>query len=833
MNVVDSVNPTASNEIQIVTKDQKMPSGKRKQTLLLVIPSENEKISREIPPSKRFKGPKKSVETLIEIEARQNTLRNSDSGTDTTASKLSNLQNKVKNKAQKKDFCDESKSTDVASATHQKVTMKPPPKIHIQSLDGNHRRMSLRNSASGSDTSDSTKKGKSNVRKVKGRIAHSRKVNGKESLEEIETLNSAEVTPRKSRRSVKKEKSIKQNLRITSSSLRSSSCGSTSEAYLNTVKKFCDKSISTEVTTSVTSQEITTKALPKIQTQSSFLDGNTRRMSLKSSASGSDIADSARKVNKLKVRKVKGRIAHSKKVDGQEFFKEIETSNIAAVSPKPRRLLKKEKTIPVKQKVRITSSSLRSSSCGSSSENSLNPVKLSNEKRSRARFSYDGTSESSLDAVRKRPRTNKVKPLPDDTNSDDNETQPIDKPGTSDDSDKPLLRRTRRIKKGSATNRIKRMLSSKITDSDSDSDRAFEIHRTARNNELKSRLSPHDFNSNTKSSISHRNNCIASVDKNMTKNTEVKSLIERLETVVSKTKLIDPTYIAPPIFEKRERLRTSAFNGNECLSEEDIQSNSEADTGEPSVSRNSSVKKESNKKLETKEWNQIKYSLESSGVEKRKFVQEKLEPVIESLVPYDQIALAIKASVPVRKMGRQDIKTKQEQEMKREEDLKKLKALNFFRCGNCKYDVSKHKWIEHFVDHGGISWIDGFETSINFDDWNEVLRRTINNLKIYKLSVLTCPNCQLEKKSALGHLSHMIVCGESLETIEQRKISCELCNDKFLPFNATVHRNKCPGIKKFRDIDDEVVKQDSSSDEDVNLVDFTPSGRTKRKAVKR
>ena len=97
---------------------------------------------------------------------------------------------------------------------------------------------------------------------------------------------------------------------------------------------------------------------------------------------------------------------------------------------------------------------------------------------------------------------------------------------------------------------------------------------------------------------------------------------------------------------------------------------------------------------------------------------------------------------------------------------------------------------------------------------------------------MKCPNCDLEKKSALGHMSHFIVCGVSKDELEQRMATCTMCNLKFLPFNASSHRNKCSkGVKQL--FLAEQVDADEKSDSDKDPENFTTSGRMKRKAVQK
>lgn len=514
---------------------------------------------------------------------------------------------------------------------------------------------------------------------------------------------------------------------------------------------------------------------------------------------------------------------------------------------------KKQKPLTLLSGVKSRNSScasLRSSPRESSDELSaktLNPRerKISTPKR------LDSDSDTS-DFIH---RSKRVRPL-----TDDSDNAQIIK---SEDSDTPLagIQKTRgrpktKLDKRNGKIATKSKQPRKILNS-SDSELATDDHETLRNIELKSRLNP-DSNSNYKSSILVRNDYLKSPDKRKAKaEAEIESMAKKLSTTINNKKKKDSTFVTPPLIAKRQRLRTSAFKGNEeCSNDEDIQN-----TDEPSVSRKSLAGKSDASKSQTSIKDRMKELIEkekkklvpnkfenserpsstrgrprfvpeTSVVEKKKIVQKPLEEAIERRVPYEAILNAIKVSIPASKAGRQ-AKNK-EQDVKRERDFKALQALKYFRCGSCKFQVTKHKWLEHFFEHGGIAWIDDFEQPLVIDDgWNEALRRTINNFKIYNLISMKCPHCEVEKRSALGYLTHIFLCGENEEVVEKRKVICEMCNLKYLPYNASFHRKKCAGFLKVNDADDgddEGGKSGSEHEQDEEL-SFNSSGRLKRKAV--
>ena len=206
---------------------------------------------------------------------------------------------------------------------------------------------------------------------------------------------------------------------------------------------------------------------------------------------------------------------------------------------------------------------------------------------------------------------------------------------------------------------------------------------------------------------------------------------------------------------------------------------------------------------------------------------EKLEKAIESLVPYDKILTVLRFSSHVQN-GRPTLQEKAAIEKTKKETKKLLEELKYFHCGSCKLDITKHKWHEHWINHGGIAWIDGFETSLNLNDWEDSLRRFVNNMKTYEVSSFVCAICSEERKSAMGHLSHIIICGFDEEVVESRKKQCSTCQARMFPCNYTYHKKMCTGLVEL--ITD-VKKEEEDEVESTNILDS--SGRVKRKAVQK
>lgn len=212
--------------------------------------------------------------------------------------------------------------------------------------------------------------------------------------------------------------------------------------------------------------------------------------------------------------------------------------------------------------------------------------------------------------------------------------------------------------------------------------------------------------------------------------------------------------------------------------------------------------------------------------QKAKIMQRSSSNKKESEVPYDEIVEIIMVSQNRTKMGRISQQRKELMNNEKLECRRQLEALKFFRCGNCKSEIQKDKWKKHLTDNNGTCWMEEFEPPMNFDDFNDCLRRIVAVFKHLSITSIQCSKCDEIKKSALGHLSHIIICNETAEVVDRRKITCEFCKERILPFHATFHRTKCLGLKPKDKIKiEEPVEEDSNAE-------YSITGRLKRTATK-
>lgn len=385
-------------------------------------------------------------------------------------------------------------------------------------------------------------------------------------------------------------------------------------------------------------------------------------------------------------------------------------------------------------------------------------------------------------------------------------------------------------------------------------------------NELKLLVSTND---NSNSTQSNKNKLHSSNNLVKTKEfcEETQALISKVKEVVERKKSSDPTYREPEIVEKRPYLITSAFVGNNSNNPTNSTSSTPDDstivckksknamTGAtkslkevmnllinsanppqlvlPAIPKE--MKKNSKKKVKVLVKKKVKPEGEgcvrypARNLIKKVFVQEKLEETKNHLVPYDKIIESIRVSNPPRgkKSGKALWIIPEFKKKEREKILKDLEKLEHFKCGMCGFLVNKHKWKKHLESHGFFAFIEGFEKPLNILEWNEALRRLMQYTKIYGIESFVCPHCNQSRKSALGHLSHLYICGEDDDTVEQRKINCEVCGNRFLPFNLPHHKKSC--FLSDKNVKNEVKEEEESDNEREK----TLSGRFKRKAVKK
>lgn len=369
------------------------------------------------------------------------------------------------------------------------------------------------------------------------------------------------------------------------------------------------------------------------------------------------------------------------------------------------------------------------------------------------------------------------------------------------------------------------------------------------------------------------NTSSSSIDKRKREGIIDESVIEKVNEAIEKQKSTDPTFREPLQRVKRPYLRTSAFKGNQddnnikqesvehdsssndtpedsdsvLIDLSNVEQSAKIEEAQPNISlkeimnslitgketfietknKKPKVHKINVKKKETPKKKPLKVYI---AAPKKVFEQEPLEHAVEAEVPYDSIIETIRISNPPRsnKSGKAVWTGLKFDSQEKKSWHNKLKKLKHFRCGMCKFLVTKHKWKQHLESHGVFAYIENFEAPLNISDWNESLRRIIQYCKIYKIDILKCPNCDSVKKSPLGQMCHIFVCGEETETLESRKLLCEFCNIRVMPFSMSLHKKTCKGLQV--NAEEDIAP---SSISDGESIVYNTSGRAKRKAVQK
>lgn len=172
-----------------------------------------------------------------------------------------------------------------------------------------------------------------------------------------------------------------------------------------------------------------------------------------------------------------------------------------------------------------------------------------------------------------------------------------------------------------------------------------------------------------------------------------------------------------------------------------------------------------------------------------------------------------------------------------EDNKKQTKAITtpsaYFTCGNCKESVDQKKWRAHESIHYGVTWRDGVDDAIEIDDQATANRLMTKFMKATKLPYFRCPKCSEKKKSALGYISHVELCGLTEEECAALKAECPYCKKLYRKVSLPSHTQSFCPVRRLETIQqqsDETIKElcgVPAYDETEEVV-YTESGRPKR-----
>lgn len=157
----------------------------------------------------------------------------------------------------------------------------------------------------------------------------------------------------------------------------------------------------------------------------------------------------------------------------------------------------------------------------------------------------------------------------------------------------------------------------------------------------------------------------------------------------------------------------------------------------------------------------------------------------------------------------------------------------YFTCGNCKESVEKKKWRAHESIHYGVTWREDVDNAIELDDPATVNRLMTKFMKATKLPYFRCPKCSEKKKSALGYISHVELCGLTKEECAALKAECPYCKKLYRKVSLPSHMQGFCLVRRLETIQqqsDETIKElcgVPAYDESEEVV-YTESGRPKR-----
>lgn len=157
-----------------------------------------------------------------------------------------------------------------------------------------------------------------------------------------------------------------------------------------------------------------------------------------------------------------------------------------------------------------------------------------------------------------------------------------------------------------------------------------------------------------------------------------------------------------------------------------------------------------------------------------------------------------------------------------------------YTCGYCNERIPHPKWKAHVGKHYGAAWRIGVDEAIDISD-NLTMTRVLNRfMKSSKMQYFKCDKCLEKKRSALGYISHIEICGLTPEQIVGMKSECPYCKKLYRKVSLDIHIQQFCAVRRL-----ELAAQDSdalalvqpatgTADQPVEPVEYSASGRPKR-----
>lgn len=153
-----------------------------------------------------------------------------------------------------------------------------------------------------------------------------------------------------------------------------------------------------------------------------------------------------------------------------------------------------------------------------------------------------------------------------------------------------------------------------------------------------------------------------------------------------------------------------------------------------------------------------------------------------------------------------------------------------YTCGNCQAEIPENKWKAHEATHFGVTFRVGIDDPFDVEDVSNMGRIMIRFMKINKIQYLKCPKCGERKKSALGYISHVELCGLSADEVASLKAECEYCKKLYRKVSIASHQQTfCPvrRLELAQQQADQMVQTAAEDEPNIEVV-YSESGRPKR-----
>lgn len=156
-----------------------------------------------------------------------------------------------------------------------------------------------------------------------------------------------------------------------------------------------------------------------------------------------------------------------------------------------------------------------------------------------------------------------------------------------------------------------------------------------------------------------------------------------------------------------------------------------------------------------------------------------------------------------------------------------------YKCGNCQLEIPKNRWKAHELEHIGVTYRVGIDEAIDIDDSATHSRIMIRYMKHNKIQYIKCPKCGEKKKSAIGYISHVEICGLTADEVKSLKAECEYCKKLYRRVSLPSHQQSFCTVRRLelaQQQADEMIKTvcETQPDENLEEVTYTESGRPKR-----